>query len=136
MATRSGPPEKATTPRGLATTTCPQSVVRKVLALMVHDGKVVGHRAAGFYPEVWVRFLSDKQLKREIRRHLKTALNLDRATNSKLNLLLTEAEQRADLKDWLARCLEMLEANAAEEAERAAEASTITPLPQRDRAAS
>ncbi len=93
---------------------------------MVHDAKVVGHRAAGFYPEVWVRFLTSKQIRREFRRLLKTSLNHNRATNPKLNLLLAEAEQRADLKDWLARCLEMLAANAAEEAARATEASTST----------
>ncbi len=85
---------------------------------------------SGIPSTVWVRYLTNSQLKREIRRILKRSLNLDRATNPKLNLLLTEAEQRAGLKDWLARCQELLtatlEATAAWETSQADETNTIT----------
>ncbi len=90
---------------------------------------VHGHRHPGIYEEVWVRFLTDKQVKRGIRYLLKTSTTTDRTRNPRLDVLLTEAEQRESMKAWLTRCLELLDANAA-----AIEASTITPLSQHDRA--
>ncbi len=98
--------------------------------------KIVGHRHPGIDSTVWAAFLSDAQLRKEIRRVFRSRLNLDRESNPQLDLLLTEAGRRKNLAPWLARCLEMLAANAAEEVERAAEANTITSLAQRDRAAS
>ncbi len=95
-----------------------------------------GHRHPGIYEEVWARFLSDKQLKRGIRYLLKTSTTTDRARNPRLDVLLTEAEQRKSMKAWTTRCREMLAANAAEAAKHAAEANKVTSLPPHERAAS
>ncbi len=101
-----------------------------------HDSKIVGHRHPGIYAHIWARYLTDRQLRREIRAILRVSGNLNRTTNQALDLLLQEAEGRQSMKDWLTRCLEMLAANAAEEAGRAAEANTITSLAQHDQATS
>ncbi len=104
--------------------------------------KIVHSRShPGIPSEVWVKYLTSRQLKRQIRRILKTSLSLDRhldyAPNTKLDLLLTEAEQREGLREWTARCLDLLaEANAFTLEEDPTRPNTLVFVPRRDQAAS
>ncbi len=104
--------------------------------------KIVHSRSHPGIPEaIWVKYLTNGQLKRQIRHILKTSLNLDRhldhATNAKLDLLLTEAEQREGLRGWMARCLDLLaEANAFTLEEDPTKPNTLMFVPRRDQGAS
>ncbi len=96
---------------------------------------------AGIPSEVWVKYLTNGQLKRQIRRLLKTSLSLDRnldyPPNAMLDLLLTEAEQREGLREWTARCLDLLaEANAFTLEEDPTRPNTLVFVPRCDQAAS
>ncbi len=67
-------------------------------------------RYVGIPEEVWVRYLTDGQLRQVIRGILKGQLNLNRKSNERLELLLREAEGQPSMQDWLARCLDLLAA--------------------------
>ncbi|MDP9357333.1 MAG: hypothetical protein M3R02_19000 [Chloroflexota bacterium] len=98
---------------------------------------VHSHSNPGIPEEIWVKYLTNGQLKRQIRRILKGHLNIDRSTNAKLDLLLSEAEQREGLREWTARCLDLLaEANAFSLEEDPTRPNTLVFVPRRDQAAS
>ncbi len=93
--------------------------------------KIVSHRHPGIDPNVWAAFLTNRQLRWEVRRMFRTSASLDPASNPRLDLLLTEAARRDGLKNWLTRCQELLAANTA-----AIEANKVTSLPPHERTAS
>ncbi len=94
------------------------------------------HHHAGVPTEIWVSYLTKKQIQKRIRRILRSTSNLDYAKTQGLDLLIEELERRGVAKDWVARCKQLIAEIRTWRATQEAEATNSASLPPYDRAAS
>ncbi len=91
---------------------------------------------AGVPIEIWVSYLTQKQIQKRIRRILRSTSNLDYAKTQGLDLLIEELERRGSAKHWVVRCRQLIADIGTWHATQEVEAANRVSLPSHDRAAS